>query len=64
MTTLPDETEKSEGVRKADIRGSRALVYDYSSSQVSDARELIQVTSDTEGEGERYVHSSSLHAWL
>lgn len=34
---LPVETDKSEGVREADIRWPRKSVYDYFTSQVLDA---------------------------
>lgn len=46
---LPVEIEKCEGMRYADIGGSRESVYVYSTSQVLDAEESVQVASGTKG---------------
>lgn len=49
VTFVPDETENSESMTKADIGGLRKSLYCYSMLHVLNGEELILLTSDTEG---------------
>lgn len=53
MTLLPGKTKRRESLRDANIRGPRKSVYGYSTSQVLDTEDLLQVMPVADGRERR-----------